>query len=206
MLFCHETCARSHARGTSDPNVAKRYPSNIRFNSPGRANCTRKLAALCVFLSLTPVEKGGTIMFTRKKRVGVVCLVALALLFVLTSSVSAQSRIVLGEPTGRIVSARNDQPLYDVYVVEGRGLMLFSSNLVLQVDGINPVTQSMSFTGYNHVGVRDRPDFWMRKYRGNLTFPGPATTGWLNLTMHYIGDRPYPMTSPNSIEIRFVPR
>lgn len=145
-------------------------------------------------------------MFILKRRAGVVCVTALALLFGLTGSASAQTRIVLGEPTGRIVSARNDQPLYDVYSVEGWGLLMYSSELVLQIDGIDPVAQTMSFTAFNHMGVRDRTDFWMRKYRGNLSFPGTAASGWLNFTMHYIGDRPYPMTSPISIEVRFVPR
>lgn len=141
--------------------------------------------------------------FTQKLRV--IWIIAMGFAIGLHQFAIANERIQWGEPTGRIVSARNDQPLYSVYAPAGRGLMLLDGTYVLQIDGIDVNAQTMSFTAYAHMSVPEYPSFWVRKFTGNMSFPTGGANGWLVFTMHYIGDRPYPLPSPQPIEIRFVP-
>jgi len=124
---------------------------------------------------------------------------------VLSCASIAQARVIeLGQPTDRLVSDRNGQILYTAYAPEG-GLMFVSPNFVLQVDGIDTAGQRMTFTCYNHMGTPHNTAFWVKQYSGDIAFPGTASTGWLRFTTRYIGGRPYPITNPGSMQVRFVP-
>ena len=110
----------------------------------------------------------------------------------------------LGPRTGRIVSARNGQSLYDVHVLNGSTLLLVSHTYAIRVDSVDMETGRMTFTAYHHNGVVTRPSFWTRQYYGDMVFP-TATDGWMRFTHEYFSGTPRQIRVPTMIEIQFVP-